>query len=139
MVDLPTLVAALLCLAPLTPTRTAEKHARVILDAASDESEAAVLLVTGTRESTWRFGCIRGIGGRGTYGLGYGYSRWACAPLKVQAQMSLVAYHDKGAPWSWQHAIIGYLGAKSLREPEARLRVDLFEKTRERLECKCSL
>jgi len=137
--NLPTIVAALLCLAPFTPPKAAETHAKIILRTTSDESEAAALIVTGTRESSWRFGCVRGIGGAGTYGLGYGYRRWACAPLKIQAQMSLQAYEDKGAPNNWHGAIIRYLGARTIQEPEARRRIEMFELTRARLECKCSL
>ena len=114
-------------------------HARIISQIAGDESEAAALLVTGTRESSWRLGCVQGIGGAGTYGLGYPYWSWSCAPLKVQAQMSLQAYHDKGAPWNWHHAIQGYLGARSRRHPEVQKRIELFEITRERLECNCCL
>jgi hypothetical protein len=137
MTPLPVLIAALLCLAPLTPPRLAEKHARVILGTAQDEDEAAALLVTGTRESSWRLGCIEGIGGRGTYGLGY--RSWACGPLKVQAQMSLQAYRDKGAPYNWTGAIIHYLGARTVREPEAARRIEMWHLTRERLACRCCL
>lgn len=132
------ILAGLFTLAPLTPTKTAEKHARVILSVAEDEDEAAALLVTGTRESTWRGGCAIGIGGAGTYGLGYGYWRWACGPLKIQAQMALQAYYDKGAPYSWHGAIIHYLGARTIREPEAKRRIVMFERTRESLRCACS-
>lgn len=135
--NLSVLVAALLCLSPQTPERRAERHARVILGASSNEDEAAALIVTGTRESSWRLGCVQGIGGAGTYGLGVGYARWACAPLKIQAQMSLQAYRDKGAPDAWHHAIIKYLGARSVQEPEARRRIAMFELTRERLACAC--
>jgi hypothetical protein len=131
-------IAALLALAPHTAPKLAERHARVILGVASDEEQIAALLVTGTRESEWRTGCVRGIGGAGTYGLGYGYWRWACAPLKIQAQMSLQAYHDKGAPDAWEHALIGYLGAKSIRDHEAFRRIQLFWLTKERLRCACN-
>jgi hypothetical protein len=137
LTNLPALVAALLCLSPHTPERLATRHARVILGATSSEEEAAALLVTGTRESSWRLGCVQGIGGAGTYGLGYGYQRWACAPLKVQAQMSLQAYRDKGAPWNWHGAIVKYLGARTIREPEAARRIQLWEETKSRLECNC--
>lgn len=137
--NLAALVAALLCLAPHTPEKLATRHARVILQTAADESEAAALLVTGTRESSWHLGCVQGIGGAGTYGLGFPYWRWACAPLKVQAHIALVAYHDKGAPWDWDHAIQGYLGARSRKHPEVQRRIALFEITRERLECACCL
>lgn len=133
------IMAALLCLEPHAPPRFATLHARTILRVASNEDEAAILLVTGTRESHWRLGCVQGIGGRGTYGLGYGYDRWACAPLKIQAQMSLQAYEDKGAPYNWHGAIVHYLGAKTLQEPEARRRVEMFELTRERIACACCL
>lgn len=137
--NLPTLLAALLCLAPHTPERIAARHARTILATTSDEDEIAALLVTGTRESEWRLGCVQGIGGAGTYGLGVGYQRWACGPLKIQVQMSLQAYRDKGAPWNWKGAFVHYLGAKSLRHPEARRRVEMFELTRERLACSCCI
>lgn len=129
-------LAALLSLAPHAPHAT--HHAQIILATTQDEAEIAALLVTGTRESEWRVGCIQGIGGRGTYGLGYGYTQWACAPLKIQAQMSLQAFLDKGAPWSWEHAFIAYLGAKTIREPEAQRRIDMFNLTRERLRCACN-
>src|SRR5713101_7918903 len=105
-------LAALLSLTPRAPH--AKHHAQIILSTTQDEAEIAALLVTGTRESEWKTGCVRGIGGAGTYGLGYGYWRWACAPLKIQAQMSLQAYWDKGAPWNWNHAIISYLGARTI-------------------------
>ena len=136
---LPIVLAALFCLQPTTPPARALRHARTIVAVASTEDEAAALLVTGTRESSWRLGCVQGIGGAGTYGLGYGYRRWACGPLKVQAMMSLQAYRDKGAPEAWDHAIIHYLGAKTIQEPEARRRIALFELTRERIACACCL
>jgi hypothetical protein len=137
--NLAIILGALLCLAPHTPEKRAAMHASIIQRIASTDDEAAALLVTGTRESDWRVGCVQGIGGAGTYGLGHGYKRWACAPLKIQALMSLQAYQDKGAPDAWHHAIIGYLGARTIQEPEARRRIAMFEVTRERLACACCL
>lgn len=122
----------------MTSERDANLHARVIQRVTRDLDETAILVVTGYRESSWHFGCVQGIGGRGTYGLGYGYADWACGPLKIQALVSLQAYRDKGAPDAWNHAIIRYLGAKTIREPEARRRIEMFDLTRERLRCACN-
>ena len=137
-IPLATVLAALLSLAPQTPPRLAERHARIVTMVTSDLDETAALLVTGTRESSWRLGCVQGIGGRGTYGLGYGYAQWACGPLKIQALVALQAYRDKGSFYDFHHAIIHYLGARTIQEPEARRRIELFEQTRERLKCACN-
>jgi hypothetical protein len=134
---LETVLGALLCLQPAAPH--AARHAQIVWEVTRDPEEIAALLVTGTRESSWRTGCVQGILGAGTYGLGFPYGHWACGPLKVQALMSLQAYYDKGAAWDWGHAIQGYLGARSRRHPEVQRRIALFELTKERLDCACCI
>lgn len=132
-------VAAILSLQPALSPKLAMRHAQVILGAANEENEAAALIVTAHRETRFGVGCIVGLGGWGTYGLGRGYMSWACGPLKIQAQMSLQALYDKGFGYAPQIGFRGYLGARSTRYPEVIERTKLFYETRERLYCACSL
>lgn len=131
------ILGAILALRPTVPLERAERHAEAIQAIALSDEEAALLVVTGDRESAWAPGCVRGIGGAGTYGLGEGYWRWSCAELEVQAAVSLRAYREKGWHRSKRRAIAGYLGARSTSWPEAVRRWRLWLLTRERIACAC--
>ena len=132
-------VAAILSLQPTMPESRAFQHGRAILSITNEENEAAALIVTAHRETRFALGCIEGLGGWGTYGLGYGYRRWACGPLKMQTEMALIALYDKGFNYAPEIGFRGYLGARSLKYPEVIERTKLFYLTRERLYCACSL
>jgi hypothetical protein len=133
------IIGAMLVLRPLTPPLHVERISHAIYSASTDENDAAALVVTAIRESDAHIGCIEGIGGRGTFGLGFGYMWAACGPLKIQAQTALQALHDKGAPYNWRGAFRGYLGARSDHWPEIRIRYVLWLETADRIRCACSL
>ncbi len=137
--QLETVLAAILSIQPTLAPKLATRHAEIIWQTTREENEVAALIVTAHRETRFKTGCVAGIGGFGTYGLGVGYVKWACGPLKVQAQMSLQALYDKGFDYSPEIGFRGYLGAHSLRYPEVRTRARLFYETRERLYCACSI
>lgn len=132
------LIAAILTLRPSLAPELARRHADVIYETTSDEADAAMLIVTAYRETRFKVGCIVGLGGWGTYGLGVGYRHWSCSTLKIQAVMSLQALYDKGWASDELKGIRGYLGAKSDVWPEIGVRVRLWNETRARISCGCS-
>lgn len=136
------LTLAILSLVPATDPARAEYHATVIASVAADDAEAAALVVTGAHESgflrAFETCRVHGDGGDGIYGLGFGYERFACAPVKVQARGAVKALRDKGWPDRPLRAFRGYLGALSDDWPEARARLALWTLTLERMRCMCS-
>jgi hypothetical protein len=138
-VTIEVLIAAILSLQPRLSAKVAERHARTVLEVTGDEDDAAALIVTAHREARFRTNCVIGIGGRGPYGLGVGYSHWACGPMKIAALMSLQALYDKGWAFSERRGFRGYLGAKVDSWPEVGVRMRLWEATRQRIKCACSI
>lgn len=132
-------LAAILSLQPHLKTNAAERYSRAILETTHDASDAAALIVTAHRESSFSLVCVEGIGGRGGFGLGKGYSHWACSTLKIQSVMAMQAFYDKGWPYNERGAFKRYLGATRNDWPEIDVRMRLWQLTRARLDCGCSL
>lgn len=132
------LVAAILSLQNVS-AKTATRFAKDIYETTSSEDDAAALIVIAHRESNFSLRCVKGIGGKGSYGLGYGYERWACRSSKIQAVMALQALYDKGWSYDEHWGFRGYLGARSDTWPEIGVRMKLWTLTYERIRCACSL
>ena len=133
------LIGAMLALRPALAVPTARRFAVNILETTSDENDAAALIVTAYRESRFSLTCVLGIGGKGPYGLGVGYERYACKSTKIQTVMSLQALYDKGWSSDERRGFRGYLGARSDEWPEIGIRMRLWTLTVERIRCGCSI
>ncbi len=136
--NLEAVLGALLMLRPALPPRVALTDARAIAIASGNEDDAAALAVTAIRETDGRLGCVEGIGGKGTFGLGVGYWEHACSVPKLQALAALGALQDKGWPWHPKKAFLGYLGGHVFeKNEEAQTRFLLWLNTRENVRCAC--
>jgi hypothetical protein len=137
-VNLEAVLGALLMLRPALKPRVALTDARAIAIASGNEDDAAALVVTAVRETDGRLGCVEGIGGRGTFGLGYGYFEHACDVPKIQALSALQALYDKGWPWHPRKAFLGYVGGHDeTKNEEAQTRFVLWLHVRENVKCAC--
>jgi hypothetical protein len=132
-------LGALLMLRPALQPVKALQNAWAITSVSGDSDEAAALVVVAMRESGGGLGCVEGIGGRGTFGLGVGYADYDCGPLELQALAALQALRDKGWP-NQQKAFTGYLGGHRFeKNTEAQTRYMLWVKTKERIDCACCI